>query len=65
VDLVAIEAIASAESVYLPEDLVLLALEAGELLVLLPERPEVTRDEGAHRAAAFGGADPRKPVDVL
>ena len=65
VELVAVDAVARAESSDLTLDLLLLGLEPGELRVPPSERAQVLAYERADRGAALGGADPRVVVDVI
>ena len=65
VQLVAIEAVASAEAINLLVNALLFSLEPDKLALAIRERAQILSDEAAHRAAVLRRADPRGAIDVV
>lgn len=63
--LLAVEAVAGAETLDLPLDAVLLGLQPRELGLPFGERTQVVGHQRAHRATAFGCTDTGRSVDVV
>jgi hypothetical protein len=65
VELVAVEAVARAESFDLALDLLVLGLEPAEPRLPTGERAQVLANERADRSPTLGGSDPGVTVDVV
>lgn len=65
VKLVAVESVRGPEASDGLLELMLPSLEPAKIRLLLGERAQILADERADRSAALGGADPRRPIDVV